>query len=670
MLLARPRRRETSLPRSWYKIGREIFGITANDNTGYSVSLSGDGQSLAVSSPGVGWLAFDQGIVRVYGLSGGDWVQRGDVIYGDAGARSGFSTAVNDTGTVVAFGGPFYALGGITSRGVARVFEWSGTAWVQRGAGFVGASSGDQLGWSVSLSGDGNVVAIGAIGFDDARSNVGAVTVYEWTGAAWTQRAAAITGTADSGRGGWSVSLSLDGSTLAVGEPRANSDAGVVVVYQWDGAAWTQVGTPLSGEAAGDWFGYAVSVSDSGGVLAVGAPQSNSGDAQPGRAYVYALVGGTWQPRGGVFVGNTGNDLGRAISLSGDGGRLVLRYITSSEASSVRSFSWNGSQWASEASEVVGVGNLVLPVSAGGLDSVAVGEYLDDTANTDAGAASVYRFTPYEPASLPPVSSWSVATATSDGFLSVGSDAPIPRGVSVAPDGSRLFVLCDHNNAVYEYGMATPWDATTATLTQSFSAASQATNLQDICFSNDGLSMYVLGSVPQATSNTNNRVIQYSLSSAFDVSTASFDEEFDVTAAGVFPTGISLGRNGTRLYITGHIIATSTQKRVIACNLSSPQNVSSASILTTVRVDAQGTSPDGVQFRPDGSRMYVLDSADREINEYYLRSPWDVTTAVYIRTLSLSASHAGVDGFAMAPDGYNFYLVDSSLDRVYQYSMT
>lgn len=656
-------------PQTWYQIGREIFGITANDNTGYSVSLSGDGQSLAVSSPGVSWTGFNQGLVRVYNLSAGDWVQRGDVIYGDGSARLGFSTAVNDTGTVVAMGGPFYTLSGATNRGVARVFEWSNNAWVQRGSGFAGASSGDQLGWSVSLSGDGNVIAIGAIGVDDASSNAGAVLVYEWTGAAWAKRGATITGTTSSGRGGWSVSLSSDGATLAVGEPQANSDAGVVAVYQWNGTAWTQVGDTIAGVAAGDWFGYAVSISDSGGVLAVGAPQSNSGAPQPGMAYVYVFVDGTWQRRGGVFVGDTGSDLGRTISLSGDGGRLVLRYITSSTASSVKAVSWNGTQWVQVGSDVAVAGTSV-SVSAGGLDSVAVGDYLDDTANTDAGSASVYRLTSDVPPALPPVSSWSVATATSAGFLSVGSDAPIPRGVAVAPDGSKLFVVCDQNDAVFEYGMAIPWDVTTATLTQSFSIAPQATTLQDICFSDDGLSMYVLGSVPQGTSNTNNRVIQYSLSSAFDVSTAAFAEEFDVTAVGVVPTGISLGRNGTRLYTTGDYIANSTQKRVFAYTLSSPQNVASASILTTVRIDAQVGSAAGVQFKPDGSRMYVLDLGDREINEYYLRTPWDVSTAVFVRALSLINAHAGVDGFALAPDGYNFYLIDWSLDRVYRYSMT
>jgi hypothetical protein len=158
---------------------------------------------------------------------------------------------------------------GNTGRGDVRVFAWSGTSWVQRGASIEGESAGDMaasLGVeyvSVDLSVDGSVLAIGAIGNDGAGSNSGSVRVFAWSGTAWVQRGSDIDGQEANDLSGTSLSLSDDGATLAVA-----SAAGPARVFVWSGTAWSQRGTGLGSG------GLSASLSSTGSTVAA---QTESG---------------------------------------------------------------------------------------------------------------------------------------------------------------------------------------------------------------------------------------------------------------------------------------------------------------------------------------------------------------------------------------------------------
>ena len=97
------------------------------------------------------------------------------------------------------------------------MYEYSGSAWVQRGSDIDGEAASDQSGYSVSLSSDGSIVAIGAIENDGTASNAGHTRVYEWNGSAWIQKGGDIDGELGSDLSGISVSLSSDGSIVAIG---------------------------------------------------------------------------------------------------------------------------------------------------------------------------------------------------------------------------------------------------------------------------------------------------------------------------------------------------------------------------------------------------------------------------------------------------------------------
>jgi len=316
---------------AWTQLGADIDGEAAYDEAGQSVALSSDGTRLAIGAHRNDGNGIDSGHVRVYHWSGAAWTQLGADINGEAFSDfSGWSVSLSSDGNRLAIGAPFNVGGNGYDSGHVRVYQWSGAAWTQLGADIDGEAAYDESGWSVSLSSDGNRLAIGAAGNDGNGINSGHVRVFQWSGAAWTQLGADINGEAFSDFSGWSVSLSSDGNRLAVGAPfnvgSNGYDSGHVRVYQWSGVAWTQLGADIDGEAAYDNFGSTVSLASNGNRLAVGAPlNSGSNGIDSGQVRVFQWSDGTWTQLGTDIEGEAAYDnFGSAVSLASNGNRLAI----------------------------------------------------------------------------------------------------------------------------------------------------------------------------------------------------------------------------------------------------------------------------------------------------------------------------------------------------------
>ena len=140
--------------------------------------------------------------------------------------------------------------------------------WTQLGQDIDGDMEGDLFSFGISLDAAGDTMAVGATLNDDGGENAGKFRILDWNGSAWVQRGAAILGeTGDfAGEG---VSLTNDGNTVAVGFQNATNaigrpGAGIVRVFDWDGTNWTQRGNDMDGEGnpAGfiDGFGSGLSI--------------------------------------------------------------------------------------------------------------------------------------------------------------------------------------------------------------------------------------------------------------------------------------------------------------------------------------------------------------------------------------------------------------------------
>jgi Flp pilus assembly pilin Flp len=311
------------------QIGQNINGEAAIDFFGENVSISSNGNIIAVGSDSNDDNGSNSGHVRVYENIGGDWTQIGQDIDGEAAEDgSGFNISISSNGNIVAIGA-IYNDGNGPDSGHVRVYENIGGVWTQVGQDINGeAGNFDFFGWSVSLSSDGNIVAIGAIYNDGNGSNSGHVRVYENIGGVWTQVGQDIDGEAVYDLSGWSISTSSNGNIVAIGAGNNDvngSNSGHVRVYENIGGVWTQVGQDIDGEAAGDFFGWSVSLSSDGSIIAIGANYSDGNGSNSGEVKVFQYIGGVWTQIGVDINGQAEDDfLGVSLNLSSNGSKLVV----------------------------------------------------------------------------------------------------------------------------------------------------------------------------------------------------------------------------------------------------------------------------------------------------------------------------------------------------------
>ena len=208
--------------------------------------------------------------------------------------------------------------------GAAWVFTRTGSTWTQQGSKLTGAgeSGAGGFGVGVALSADGNTALIGG-GGDNGQ--VGAAWVFTRSGSSWTPQGGKLTGTGESGAGGFGVgvTLSADGNTAVIGGPTDNSNVGAAWVFTRANGAWTQQGSKLTGSGAnsfcGTGFGSDVALA------AMGTPPSSaalSTDSMAGAAWAFTRTNGIWSQQGGKITG-TGvsgqSGFGWSVALSADG---------------------------------------------------------------------------------------------------------------------------------------------------------------------------------------------------------------------------------------------------------------------------------------------------------------------------------------------------------------
>lgn len=300
----------------------KLVGSSASgpSEQGGSVAISSDGLTAAVGgfndNGGVG-------AVWVYTSSNGVWSQQGTkLIASDAIGTSsqGRSVSLSANGNTLLVGGSYDN----AHQGAAWVYTRAGATWSQQGnklsgTGAVGAEV--YQGYSVSLSGDGNTALVG--GYGDA-SSVGAAWEYIRSGSTWSQVGTKIAPTDENGAGefGYSVSMGADASTAVIGAMLDNTMIGAAWIFSKTGSGYVQAGSKLVGTGIGSSTpniceqGGAVSISADGSTVAVGG----WGDENyAGAVWIYTGSGGVWTQSGQKVVSAGTSNLGKALSLSADG---------------------------------------------------------------------------------------------------------------------------------------------------------------------------------------------------------------------------------------------------------------------------------------------------------------------------------------------------------------
>lgn len=285
----------------WKSLGRE-YGKNVQDGMGFSVGITSDGNKAISGAP---FAKKAKGTIHVMGgdCKNEEWTQSSKT----EGSNFGYAVAADDKGNRFIAGGP--ALYGDSRIGFAKVLDSKGNMLGQR---LQSSTSGDGFGMAVSISGDGNFVAVGAPLIDPR------VQVYKWNGSKYKKFGKAIKPTTDSNKDGdfdfskadisqfgYSVSLSGDGKTVAVGAPSQSGSPDFVRVFTWHKDEWRRHGAILSGALYS--FGYTVSLSRDGSWLSVGDPSyDEEGQQARGRVCVFNYSSGKdkWIKQGNDVIGS------------------------------------------------------------------------------------------------------------------------------------------------------------------------------------------------------------------------------------------------------------------------------------------------------------------------------------------------------------------------------
>ena len=240
--------------------------------------------------------------------------------------------------------------------------------------------------------------------------------------------------------------------------------------------------------------------------------------------------------------------------------------------------------------------------------------------------------------------------------FSVSGQEASPQAIAFNADGTKMFIAGSSGDDVNEYTLSTGFDVSTASFIDSFSVASQDTSPQGLAFNSDGTKMFVVGAA-------NDSVHQYALSTGFDVSTASYSQSFSVTAQETDPRGIAFNTDGTKMFVAG-----GAGDDINEYTLSTGFDVSTASYSQNFSVATQESSPRAIAFNADGTKMFVCGQNGQDVNEYTLSTGFDVSTASYSQNFSVSSQEDNSRGMVFNADGTKMFIVGSSSDTVYQYT--
>ncbi|MDA9666516.1 hypothetical protein N9T48_00465, partial [bacterium] len=254
---------------------------------------------------------------------------------------------------------------------------------------------------------------------------------------------------------------------------------------------------------------------------------------------------------------------------------------------------------------------------------------------------------------------YDISTATYVRDFSVAGQDTYPSGIAFSNDGTKMFVVGDAGNEVNEYSLSTAFDVSTASYV-TLKSVSAETSPSGMSFNNDGTKMFIIG-------YNSDHVSEYDLTTAFDINTASYAgnaERFSVYSQESYPTGMAFNNDGTKMYVIG-----SNHDEVNEYSLSTAFDVSSASHTQLILVQSQDSNPTGMVFNSDGTKMFVVGGTNRKVYEYTLSTAFDVSTASHTQLFSIAAQELTPQGITFNNDGTKMFVVGSQNDKVYEYSL-
>jgi 6-phosphogluconolactonase (cycloisomerase 2 family) len=256
--------------------------------------------------------------------------------------------------------------------------------------------------------------------------------------------------------------------------------------------------------------------------------------------------------------------------------------------------------------------------------------------------------------------SYDVENATyANKSFSVATEESGPQAMHFKSDGTQFF-LVGNTDTVRSYSLSTAWDiSTTSYDSKSISVNAQNSIPLSVHVKSDGTKFYMLG-----TGTGGDAVYSYSMSTAYDLSTASYDSvSFSVATQTTSPQAMWFKPDGTTMYIASSTV-------VYQYTLSTAWNISTASYASkSFTTSTQDTNMDGLTFKSDGTKVYMTGVTNDNVYQYSLSTAWDISTASY-DSIALDTSSESGDprSLQLSSDGKVLMVLGTANDTVYQYN--
>jgi len=252
--------------------------------------------------------------------------------------------------------------------------------------------------------------------------------------------------------------------------------------------------------------------------------------------------------------------------------------------------------------------------------------------------------------------------------LDISGTVTTPEGLIFSPDGTKMFVPDNDDDKINQFTLSTPWVLSSATQSATSAATGEGgtDDVEDLAFNDDGTKMFII-------ERDADKILEYNLSNPYDVSSSSMtDADDDLTIAnGVTnnPEDLAFSSDGKKMFLLENDDQVAGDQ-VFEYTLSTAWDVSTASLVSGGHFTlSDSTNADAFEFSTDGTQMFVADpnSGDR-ILKYRLTKGWDVSTASLIATFDISAQESASRGLAFGDSGKKFFVTGTS-DTVWQWNM-
>ena len=252
--------------------------------------------------------------------------------------------------------------------------------------------------------------------------------------------------------------------------------------------------------------------------------------------------------------------------------------------------------------------------------------------------------------------------------FSVSGQDTAPKGITFNNDGTKMYVTGTTNNKIFQYTLTSAFDVSTATFSGLFNFNG---NSYSVKFNKDGTKMFTI-----SFWGTGAAVKEFLLSTPFDITSIPGDgttpeTTFNFKTFDNNPYGLDFNNDGTKMFVTGNDGDDINEFSLnVGFDLSEGVNLIQSKDLThPMALDEGENEPFGIEFNQDGTTMFVIGTRGNDVNQYSLSTGFDISTLSFVGGLHLNLQEGNPSGIAFSTSGLKMFIVGDSGDEVNEYHL-